>query len=80
MKYNIDRNICSILENYSYVCCEMPTLHAMNTGIYRYVKGLEYNLILTHFSLETAKKGNWQTVQTQIRRRNMRRMISISTL
>ena len=34
----------------------------------------------TYFSLETLKKGNWQTVQTQIRRRRMRRLIRVSAV
>ena len=33
----------------------------------------------THFILETPKKGYWQTVQTQIRRCKMRRLIRVST-
>ena len=35
---------------------------------------------LTLCSRETRKKGNWQTVQTQIRRRRTRRLIRVSTV
>ena len=36
--------------------------------------------VLTHSSLETPKKGNWQTEQTQIRRLRTRRLIMVSTV